>query len=125
MSVRATKKSTALPSIGFPLTDRVLVERAEEREQTKGGIIIPDQAKDRPSEGVVVAVGQGKRRADGERITPDVEVGDRVVFGKHSGNEIAIEGRELVIMREEEILLRFPRKGEVSIHMQERGTVKR
>jgi chaperonin GroES len=87
-----------------PLHDRVIVRRVEEGEQVRGGIIIPDTAKEKPQEGQVVAVGEGKYREDGTRQTLDVRVGDRVLFGKYSGSEVKIENEELLIMREEEIL---------------------
>jgi chaperonin GroES len=87
-----------------PLQDRVIVKRIEEEERTKGGIIIPDTAKEKPQEGRVVAVGKGKVNEDG-KITPlDVKVNDRVLFGKYSGTEINIDGEEHLIMREEDIL---------------------
>jgi chaperonin GroES len=87
-----------------PLQDRIIVKRIEEEEKTKGGIIIPDTAKEKPQEGKVVAVGTGKANGDG-KITPlDVKVNDRVLFGKYSGTEINIEGEEHVIMREEDVL---------------------
>jgi chaperonin GroES len=87
-----------------PLQDRVIVKRIEEEEKTKGGIIIPDTAKEKPQEGRVVAVGKGKVNDDG-KITPlDVKVSDRVLFGKYSGSEINIDGEEHLIMREEDIL---------------------
>ncbi len=86
-----------------PLHDRLLVRRIEEMETVRGGIIIPDSAKEKPQEGVVVAVGQGKREK-GERIPLDVKEGDRILFGKYAGNEVKIDGEELLIMREEEIL---------------------
>ncbi|MBI1994439.1 MAG: co-chaperone GroES [Deltaproteobacteria bacterium] len=87
-----------------PLQDRVIVRRIEEEEKTKGGIIIPDTAKEKPQEGRVVAVGKGKVNENG-KITPlDVKVNDRVLFGKYSGSEINIDGEEHLIMREEDIL---------------------
>ena len=87
-----------------PLQDRVIVKRIEEEEKSKGGIIIPDTAKEKPQEGKVVAVGKGKAGDDG-KITPlDVKVNDRVLFGKYSGSEINIDGEEHLIMREEDIL---------------------
>ena len=87
-----------------PLQDRVIVKRIEEEEKTKGGIIIPDTAKEKPQEGRVVAVGKGKVNDDG-KITPlDVKVNDRVLFGKYAGSEINIDGVEHLIMREEDIL---------------------
>ncbi len=87
-----------------PLQDRVIVRRIEEGEQVRGGIIIPDTAKEKPQEGEVVAVGEGKYREDGTRQTLDVRVGDRVLFGKYSGSEVKIDDEELLIMREDEIL---------------------
>ncbi len=87
-----------------PLHDRVLVKRVKEEEKTKGGIIIPDSAKEKPQEGKVVAVGSGVRAEDG-KVTPlDVKAGDRVLFGKWSGTEVTIEGEELIIMKESDIL---------------------
>ena len=87
-----------------PLHDRIIVKRVEEEEKSKGGIIIPDTAKEKPQEGKVVAVGKGKV-AEGGKITPlDVKVNDLVLFGKYSGSEISIEGDEHLIMREEDIL---------------------
>ncbi|RBI72671.1 co-chaperone GroES [Roseovarius sp. TE539] len=87
-----------------PLHDRVLVRRVESEEKTAGGLIIPDSAKEKPQEGVVVAVGAGARDDDGDRIKPDVSEGDRVLFGKWSGTEITIDGEELLIMKESDIL---------------------
>ena len=87
-----------------PLQDRVIVRRLEEEEKTKGGIIIPDTAKEKPQEGKVIAVGKGKMTEDGKLIPLDVKVGDRILFGKYSGTEIKIEGEEHLIMREEDIL---------------------
>lgn len=87
-----------------PLHDRVIVRRIEEGEQVRGGIIIPDTAKEKPQEGEVVAVGEGKYREDGTRQPLDVRAGDRVLFGKYSGSEIKLDGEELLIMREDEIL---------------------
>lgn len=87
-----------------PLHDRVIVRRVDEGEQVRGGIIIPDTAKEKPQEGEVVAVGEGKYRDDGSRQTPDVRVGDRVLFGKYGGSEVKIDDEELLIMREDEIL---------------------
>jgi chaperonin GroES len=87
-----------------PLHDRVLVKRVKEEEKTKGGIIIPDTVKEKPQEGKVVAVGAGARGDDG-KITPlDVKAGDRVLFGKWSGSEVTIDGEELIIMKESDIL---------------------
>ena len=87
-----------------PLYDRVVVKRIVEKEQIQGGIIIPDTAKEKPQEGEVVAVGQGKRLDSGKVVALDVKVGDRILFGKYSGNEIKIDGQEYQIMREDEIL---------------------
>jgi chaperonin GroES len=87
-----------------PLQDRVIVKRLEEEEKTKGGIIIPDSAKEKPQEGKVIAVGKGKLTEDGKLIPLDVKVGDRILFGKYSGTEVKIEGEEHLIMREEDIL---------------------
>ena len=87
-----------------PLHDRVLLKRIEEKEVIKGGIIIPDTAKEKPMEGEVVAVGPGKMMEDGKRSSLDVKAGDRVLFGKYAGTEIKIDDEEFVIMREEEIL---------------------
>lgn len=87
-----------------PLQDRVIVKRIQEEEKTKGGIIIPDTAKEKPQEGKVVAVGKGKVNEDGKLTPLDVKVGDRILFGKYSGSEIKIDGDEHLIMREEDIL---------------------
>jgi chaperonin GroES len=87
-----------------PLHDRVIVKRIEEQEVVKGGIIIPDTAKEKPMEGEVVAAGPGKVMDDGKRAAMDVKAGDRILFGKYSGTEIKIEDQEYIIMREDEIL---------------------
>jgi chaperonin GroES len=87
-----------------PLNDRVIIRRIEEKEQVKGGIIIPDTAKEKPQQGEVIAVGKGKTLDSGKVLTPDVKPGDRVLFGKYSGNEVKIEDEEFLIMREEDIL---------------------
>ncbi len=87
-----------------PLHDRVLLKRLEQKEMVKGGIIIPDTAKEKPMEGEVIAVGPGKMMDDGKRAALDVKAGDRVLFGKYAGTEIKIDDEEYVIMREEEIL---------------------
>ena len=87
-----------------PLHDRVIVKRVEEEEKTKGGIIIPDTAKEKPQEGEVIAVGNGKTNDKGERIALEVKKGDRILFGKYSGNEITVEGEEYLIMREDDII---------------------
>ena len=87
-----------------PLHDRVLVRRVESDEKTKGGLIIPDSAKEKPAEGEVVSTGEGARKDSGELITPSVKAGDRVLFGKWSGTEVTIDGEELLIMKESDIL---------------------
>ena len=87
-----------------PLHDRILVKRIEEAETTRGGIIIPDSAKDKPQEGEVIAVGKGKQNEEGKVRPLDVKEGDRILFGKYSGTEIKIDGEEFIIMREEEVL---------------------
>lgn len=87
-----------------PLQDRVIVKRINEEEKSKGGIIIPDTAKEKPQEGRVVAVGKGKLNEDGKLIPLDVKVKDRVLFGKYSGTDVNIDGEEHLIMREEDIL---------------------
>ncbi|HXD34643.1 MAG TPA: co-chaperone GroES [Pyrinomonadaceae bacterium] len=97
-----------------PLHDRVIVRRIEEGEQIRGGIIIPDSAKEKPQEGEVVAAGEGKYKEDGTRQSLDVKTGDRVLFGKYSGSEIKIDGEELLIMREDEILGVIERAGAAS-----------
>ena len=87
-----------------PLQDRVIVKRLEEEEKTKGGIIIPDTAKEKPQQGKVIAVGKGKVNDDGKLIPLDVKAGDKILFGKYSGTEIKIDGEEHLIMREDDIL---------------------
>ena len=87
-----------------PLHDRVLVRRIEADAQTAGGIIIPDSAQEKPSEGEVISVGEGAYNEDGDRIKPDVKAGDRVLFGKWSGTEVKIDGEDLLIMKESDIL---------------------
>ena len=87
-----------------PLHDRVLVRRVEAEEKTAGGIIIPDTAKEKPQEGEVVAVGDGARDDDGDRIKLDVKKGDKILFGKWSGTEVKVEGEDLIIMKESDIL---------------------
>jgi chaperonin GroES len=87
-----------------PLGDRILVKRIKEEEKTKGGIIIPDTAKEKPQEGKVVAVGKGKYSDDGKLIPIEVKAGDRILFGKYSGSEVKIEGEEHLILREDDIL---------------------
>ena len=87
-----------------PLHDRILIKRVEEKETVKGGIIIPDTAKEKPQEGAVIAVGHGKKTEEGKVIPLDVKAGDRILFGKYSGTEIKIEDQEYLILREEEVL---------------------
>lgn len=87
-----------------PLHDRILVQRVEEESKTKGGIIIPDTAKEKPAEGKVMAVGNGRLGEDGKVIPLEVKAGDRVLFGKYSGTEVKIEGEEYLIMREDDVL---------------------
>ena len=87
-----------------PLGDRVVVRRIEEEAKTKGGIIIPDTAKEKPQEGEVIAVGPGARDEDGKRVALDVAAGDRILFGKWSGTEVKIDGEDLIIMKEADIL---------------------
>ncbi len=87
-----------------PLHDRILIKRVEEKEAVKGGIIIPDTAKEKPQEGEVVAVGHGKKTEDGKVIALDVKAGDRILFGKYSGAEIKMDNQEYLILREEEVL---------------------
>ena len=87
-----------------PLYDRIVVKRIEQKEQMQGGLYIPDSAKEKPQEGEVVAVGKGKRLEDGKVVPLDVQVGDRILFGKYSGSEIKLEGEEHLILREDDIL---------------------
>ena len=87
-----------------PLYDRIVVKRIEQTEQMHGGLYIPDSAKEKPQEGEVVAVGKGKRLEDGKVISLDVQVGDRILFGKYSGSDIKLDGDEFLIMREDEVL---------------------
>ena len=87
-----------------PLHDRVVVRRIEANEKTAGGIIIPDTAKEKPSEGEVIAVGPGARNEKGELVAPDLKAGDRVLFGKWSGTEVRVDGEDLIIMKESDIL---------------------
>jgi chaperonin GroES len=87
-----------------PLYDRIVVKRIEEQETIRGGIIIPDSAKEKPQEGEVIAVGNGKRLEDGKLVALDVKVGDRILFGKYSGSDIKLDGDEYMIMREDEVL---------------------
>ena len=87
-----------------PLHDRVLVRRVQSDEKTKGGLIIPDSAKEKPAEGEVIATGEGARKDSGELIAPSVKTGDRILFGKWSGTEVTLDGQELLIMKESDIL---------------------
>ena len=87
-----------------PLHDRVLVRRVQSDEKTKGGLIIPDSAKEKPAEGEVIATGEGARKDSGELIAPSVKAGDRILFGKWSGTEVTLDGEELLIMKESDIL---------------------
>ena len=87
-----------------PLHDRIIVQRLEEGEQKVGGIIIPDTAKEKPQQGKVIAAGAGKVKDDGTRQAPDVKVGDRILFGKYSGQEIKLDGEDYLIMKEDEVL---------------------
>jgi chaperonin GroES len=101
----ATATATATATQTFtPLHDRILVRRIEESETTRGGIIIPDSAKEKPQEGEVISVGKGKSNDEGKVFPLDVKKGDRILFGKYSGTEIKIDGEEFLIMREEEVL---------------------
>ncbi|MQA31544.1 MAG: co-chaperone GroES [Luteitalea sp.] len=87
-----------------PLHDRLIVSRIEEGEQNVGGIIIPDSAKEKPQQGKVIAAGKGKANDDGKRVPLDVKAGDRILFGKYSGQEIKLDGEEFLIMREDDVL---------------------
>lgn len=87
-----------------PLYDRIVVKRVEEQETMKGGLYIPDSAKEKPQEGEVVATGKGKRLEDGNLVPLDVQAGDRILFGKYSGSDIKLDGEEYMIMREDEVL---------------------
>lgn len=87
-----------------PLQDRVLVKRVDEEEKTKGGILIPDSAREKPMEGKVVAVGNGKILENGTKVNPEVKAGDRILFGKYSGTEVKIDGVEHLILRQDDIL---------------------
>ena len=94
-----------------PLADRVIVKPIEKEEVTKGGIVLPDTAREKPQEGKVLAVGPGRLSEDGKRIAMDVKVGDVVVYAKYGGTEIKVDGEELVILREGDILAKKPKKG--------------
>ena len=96
--------STHVRTTFTPLHDRILVRRLEEGETIRGGIIIPDSAKEKPQEGEVISVGKGKRLDDGKIVPLDVKPGDRILFGKYSGSEIKLDGNEYMIMREDEVL---------------------
>ena len=87
-----------------PLYDRIVVKRIEEQETTRHGIVIPDSAKEKPQEGEVMAIGKGKRLDDGNLVVLDVKAGDRILFGKYTGNEIQLDGSEYIIMREDDVL---------------------
>ncbi|MGO9058274.1 MAG: co-chaperone GroES [Candidatus Binataceae bacterium] len=87
-----------------PLGDRILVKRVKEEEKSKGGIIIPDTAKEKPQEGKVVAVGKGKMTEAGKLVTPEVKAGDTILFGKYSGSEVMVDGQEHLIMREDDVM---------------------
>ena len=87
-----------------PLYDRIVVKRIEEQETTRSGIIIPDSAQEKPQEAEVMAIGHGKRLEDGKLVALDVKVGDRILFGKYSGNDIRVDGQEYLIMREDDVL---------------------
>ena len=87
-----------------PLQDRVIIKRIEEGEQIRGGIIIPDSAKEKPQEGEIIAAGEGKKLDNGERVPLDVKEGDRVLFGKYAGTEVKLDGEDYLIMREDDIL---------------------
>ena len=87
-----------------PLYDRIVVKRIEEKETTRNGIVIPDSAQEKPQEGEVMAIGKGKRLDRGKMVVLDVQVGDRILFGKYTGNEIQLDGTEYLVMREEDVL---------------------
>jgi len=93
--------------LGTPLKDRILVERVEALNASKGGIIIPDNVKEKPAQGKVLAVGEGKRDDKGKRIPLDVKVGDTVIFGKYSGIEVEVDGEKYFIMKEDEVLMKL------------------
>jgi len=99
------KKEEAYSTMNIrPLYDRIVVKRIEEQETTRNGIIIPDSAQEKPQEGVVIAVGHGKRLDDGRLMELDVKAGDRILFGKYSGSDTKVEGTEYIIMREDDVL---------------------
>ena len=102
---RASRHSQGDRQLAFrPLGDRVLVKRVEEESKTKGGIIIPDSAKEKPQEGEVISVGPGARDEDGKHVAMDLKAGDRILFGKWSGTEVKIDGEDLIIMKESDVL---------------------
>jgi chaperonin GroES len=102
---KVTQKKEAQVAMKIrPLHDRILVERLEEQEQKRGGIIIPDTAKEKPQEGKVIAAGNGKVGDDGKKIPLDVKAGDKILFGKYSGSEVKIDDKEYLILREEDVL---------------------
>lgn len=103
MPAPAAKKSTEIK----PLDDRIVVKRVEAEQTTSGGIVLPENAKEKPQQGKVIAVGPGKQLDNGERAKPDVAVGDTVLFGKYSGSEITVDGEEIVILRESDILAKI------------------
>ena len=103
MTVTSRKATTSANAIK-PLSDRVLIEALEAQEKSKSGIIIPDTAKERPQEGRVIAVGPGRVSDEGKRIAPEITKGDTVLYGKYSGTEVKIEGKEYLILREADIL---------------------
>ena len=96
----ATKSATKIA----PLADRVVVKALEETEEMRGGLYIPDTAKEKPQQGEIIAVGPGKLSDEGQRLVPDVSVGDKVLYGKYSGTEVTVEGEEYLILRESDIL---------------------
>jgi chaperonin GroES len=102
--MEATSVTTAVTTSFTPLHDRILVRRGEEGETVRGGIIIPDSAKEKPQEGKVISVGKGKSNDEGRVFPLDVKAGDKILFGKYSGTEIKIDGEDFLIMREEEVL---------------------
>src|SRR5437764_10466979 len=87
-----------------PLSDRIVVKRIEEQETTRHGIVIPDSAKEKPQEGEVMAIGKGKRLDDGKMVAVDVQLGDRILFGKYTGNDIKLDGTEYIIIRQDDVL---------------------
>jgi chaperonin GroES len=101
---RIPKSEGGTPMKIRPLHDRLLVERLEEKEVKKGGIIIPDTAKEKPQEGKVIAVGNGKVTDEGKKVPLDVKAGDKILFGKYSGSEVKLDDKEYLIMREEDVL---------------------